>query len=125
MERASTLPDRPGALATLARECGDAGVNILGLQIFPGVETVTDELVLQHARGLGPRPTSPSWSSRPAARRSAGRRAPRHALADQPTRYVQAARTILAQPARFPEVVARLFDAEADPVDGGSSRCRT
>ena len=40
------------------------------------------------------------------------------ALTDQPTRYVQAARTILAQPASFPEVVARLFDAEADPADG-------
>ena len=40
------------------------------------------------------------------------------ALTDQPTRYVQAARTILAQPAGFPEVVARLFDAEADPVEG-------
>ena len=39
------------------------------------------------------------------------------ALTDQPTRYVQAARAILAQPASFPEVVARLFDAEADPAD--------
>ena len=39
------------------------------------------------------------------------------ALTDQPTRYVQAARAILAQPASFPEVVARLFDAEADPSE--------
>ncbi len=39
------------------------------------------------------------------------------ALTDQPTRYVQAARAILAQPASFPEVVARLFDAEADPQE--------
>ena len=30
---------------------------------------------------------------------------------------MQAARAILAQPASFPEVVARLFDAEADPAD--------
>jgi len=28
-----TLPDRPGALAALARECGASRVNILGLQI--------------------------------------------------------------------------------------------
>ena len=31
---------------------------------------------------------------------------------------MQAARTILAQPASFPEVVARLFDAESDPAVG-------
>ena len=42
-----TLPDRPGALATLASECGAAGVNILGLQVFPGIDSVTDELVLE------------------------------------------------------------------------------
>ena len=43
----TTLPDRPGALAVLAQNCGAAGGNILGLQIFPGVEAVTDELVLR------------------------------------------------------------------------------
>ena len=43
----TTLSDRPGSLATLARHCGEQGVNILGLQIFPGVEGVTDELVLR------------------------------------------------------------------------------
>ena len=41
------------------------------------------------------------------------------ALIDQPSRYVEAARTILAQPARFPEVVAALFDADADAEPGG------
>ena len=47
------------------------------------------------------------------------------ALTDQPTRYVQAARAILAQPASFPEVVAQLFDAEADPSTHGWRRSRT
>ena len=37
------------------------------------------------------------------------------ALTDQPTRYVQAARAIVDRPMSFPEVVARLFDAEAEP----------
>ncbi len=36
------------------------------------------------------------------------------ALADQPTRYVQAAAAVLAPPASFPDVLARLFDAEAE-----------
>ena len=42
----AALPDRPGALAALAQECGKASVNIVGLQVFPGGDRVTDELVL-------------------------------------------------------------------------------
>ena len=49
----TSMPDRPGALAVLAQNCGAAGVNILGLQIFPGVEAVTDELVLRTPEGWG------------------------------------------------------------------------
>ena len=99
----------------LAATCGEAGVNILGLQIFPGVESVTDELVLS---------TPDDWTAADLADlvgRSGGLSVSagpctEAALTDQPTRYVQAARTILAQPASFPEVVARLFDAESDLV---------
>jgi ribosomal protein S18 acetylase RimI-like enzyme len=113
----TTLPDRPGALASLAASCGESGVNILGLQIFPGVESVTDELVIS---------TPDDWSEADIADlvgRSGGLavsagQCTEAALADQPTRYVQAARSILAQPASFPEVVARLFDADADPEAG-------
>jgi hypothetical protein len=39
----ATLAERPGSLAELARSCGEAGVNILGLQIFPGIGSVTDD----------------------------------------------------------------------------------
>jgi ribosomal protein S18 acetylase RimI-like enzyme len=113
----TTLPDRPGALAALAQRCGGAGVNILALQIFPGVEAVTDELVLRAPCG---------WAEADVATlvESAGgggvvaRPCTEEALVDQPTRYVQAARTILERPMSFPEVVARLFDAEPDPVAG-------
>jgi ribosomal protein S18 acetylase RimI-like enzyme len=113
----TTLPDRPGSLALLAATCGEAGVNILGLQVFPGVESVTDELVLS---------TPDDWEVADLADligRSGGLSVSagpctEAALTDQPTRYVQAARSILAQPAAFPEVVARLFDAESDPISG-------
>ena len=112
-----TLPDRPGALAVLARDCGSAKVNILGLQIFPGMETVTDELVLS---------TPEEWSLVDIAElveaaggtSVSGAPCTEHALVDQPVRYVLAARSVLAQPASFPELVAELFDAEADPVEG-------
>ena len=111
------LGDSPGTLAALTERCGAAGLNILGLQVFPGVDSVTDELVLR---------TPDDWQESDLARliESAGGRAVSAArctdaaLTDQPTRYVQAARTILAQPAAFPEVVAQLFDAEADPIPG-------
>lgn len=114
----TTLPDRPGALATLAQECGSAGVNILGLQVFPGVEAVTDELVLR---------VPDDWDAKAIAalvERAGASAVVVHpcteaALVDQPTRYVQAARAILAQPARFPEVLAHLVDAEAEPIDAG------
>lgn len=111
----TTLPDRPGALAALAARCGESEVNILGLQIFPGVDRVTDELVLR---------TPDDWELADLAElveRAGGTRVSalpctEAALTDQPTRYVMAARAILAQPAGFPEVVAQLFDAESDPI---------
>jgi ribosomal protein S18 acetylase RimI-like enzyme len=113
----TTLPDKPGTLAALAQHCGEAGVNILGLQIFPGLDDVTDEIVLgtdetwtvdgvaalvSDAGGAG----VVAQASTPAA------------IEDQPTRYVQAARIILERPMSFPDVVARLFDAEAEPAPG-------
>lgn len=111
------MPDRPGTLATLARECGAAGVNILAVQVFPGVEAVTDELVLD---------VPDAWTAvdvaalveRAGASAVVSHPCTSEALVDQPSRYVEAARAILAQPARFPEVVAELFDAVALPEDG-------
>lgn len=113
----TTLPDRPGSLAVLAQNCGAAGVNILGLQIFPGVDSVTDELVLRTPAGWG-LPNIAELVETSGGEAVTGAPCTEQALVDQPARYVQAARTILAQPASFPEVVARLFDAEADPVEG-------
>jgi ribosomal protein S18 acetylase RimI-like enzyme len=113
----TTLPDRPGALALLAEQCGLADVNILGLQIFPGVEAVTDELVLR---------TPDDWEPAQIGRlvETAGGRdvvampCTEDALADQATLYVQAARAVLERPMTFPDVVGRLFDARLESVDG-------
>ena len=113
----ATLPDRPGALAVLANECGTSEVNILGFQVFPGVDVVTDELVLDSPSG---------WNADDVAalvERSGGHTVnvvpcTEAALTDQPTRYVRAAAAVLATPASFPDVLARLFDAEAEPATG-------
>lgn len=111
----TTLPDRPGSLAALAERCGKAGVNILGMQIFPGVEEVTDEFVLSTPVGWA-EPEITGLLADAGGGRVVVHAASEAALTDQPTRYVQAARTILEHPMSFPEVVAQLFDAEADPV---------
>ncbi|MGA8256634.1 MAG: GNAT family N-acetyltransferase [Nocardioides sp.] len=112
----TTLPDRPGSLAMLAQECGEAQVNIVGLQVFPGVERVTDEMVLS---------TPDDWTSSDVTdllERAGGeiviaQVCTEEALSDQPTRYVQAARSVLSQPASFPDVVAHLFDADVVAAD--------
>ena len=88
----TTLPDRPGTLALLAEQCGLADVNILGLQIFPGVEAVTDELVLRTPDDWGPVADRSAWSRRRRHRAVARCPCSEDALADQATLYVQAAR---------------------------------
>lgn len=111
------LADRPGALAELAAGCGRAGVNIQTVQVFPDGTTVTDELVLQVPQG---------WTREQLAQLVEGAGGTTvsavpvttAALEDQPTRYVQAVRAIIAQPATFPEVAAQLFDADIAPQAG-------
>lgn len=108
------LPDRPGALADLAAACGRAGVNIQAVQVFPDGASVTDEFVLQvpqdwrvdELRSLIDGAGGTTVSAIPVTTA---------ALEDQPTRYVQAVRAIIAQPATFPDVAAHLFDADVTP----------
>jgi GNAT superfamily N-acetyltransferase len=113
----TTLPDRPGALALIAEQCGLADVNILGLQIFPGVEAVTDELVLRTPDDWGPAQIG-RLVENAGGREVVAMPCTEDALADQATLYVQAARAVLERPMTFPEVVGRLFDARLESVDG-------
>ncbi|GGR63533.1 hypothetical protein GCM10010197_33520 [Nocardioides luteus] len=113
----ATLPDRPGALAALAQRCGEAGVNILGMQIFPGLEQVTDEFVLRTPEGWG-EPEICDLITASGGGEIVVQAANEAALADQPTRYVQACRHVLERPMSFPEVVAQFFDAEAEAPPG-------
>lgn len=111
----TTLPDRPGSLAAFALRCGAAGLNILGLQIFPGGEHVVDEFILETPSGWSP------LEVRALAEAAGGTQvvvqtATKAALADQPTRYAEAARAIIARPMGYPEILAELFDAESEPA---------
>jgi ribosomal protein S18 acetylase RimI-like enzyme len=110
------LEDRPGALAALASSCGARNVNVLGLEIFPGVDgRVVDQLVLHTPGG---------WNAGDVARlcELAGVASPAvtpcsaHALEDQPVRWVRAAGAVAERPDRLEQTLARLLDAQ--PLDG-------
>ena len=105
------LPDRPGAMASLASRCGERGANILALDLHPtaGGEVV-DELVVH----------TPPWWSLPdveALCRSAGvadadvSPCSPHALEDQPVRWLRAARTVVEHPELLEDLLCRLLDA--------------
>ncbi|WP_370247387.1 GNAT family N-acetyltransferase [Nocardioides sp.] len=111
----ATLPDRPGALAVLAQECGRAGVNIVALQVFPGAGSVTDELVLEAPEGWRAEELA-ALVERAGGESAHARPCGEQAREDQPTRYVAAARAVLAAPTSFPEIVATLFDADVVPT---------
>lgn len=110
------LPDRPGTLASLAAACGDAGVDIKRVQIFPDADHVTDEFVIGTPEDWEPARIRELFGQAGGASVSVIRSVPA-ALEDQPTRYVQAVREIVANPAAFPDVAAHLFDADVDPGD--------
>jgi GNAT superfamily N-acetyltransferase len=128
----TVLTDRPGALARLAGTCGEAGVNILALQIFPDVGSVTDELVLS---------TPSDWTVRrvqelmleAGADSSKGApqvsQAPPSSLTDQPVRHLHAVARLVEEPDRLGEVAAALFEGRvataAGPAHDGALDLRT
>ncbi len=112
----TTLSDRPGSLAALTRQCGERDVNILGLQIFPGVGGVTDELVLRVPEG---------WRSADVASLVEGAggtavslsRCSEHALVDGPVQYLQALGRLAHHPATLPQLLGGLLDAVPEAPD--------
>jgi GNAT superfamily N-acetyltransferase len=115
----ANLPDRPGKLALLTNECGKAGVNIGAVQVFnsqlPGTATI--EFVIRTPEDWG-QPEVLDLFRRAGGDSIVTHSVNSHALDDQPTRYVNAAKEILDHPALFPDVVAHLFDADVEPTHG-------
>ncbi len=91
------LADTPGALAMLAQHCGDAGVNILALQIYPELGAVTDDLVVE---------TPENWTAAAVVELVSGAGGDEvsvvpcatHDLVDQPTAWLRAAQSVLDEP---------------------------
>ena len=111
------MADRPGSLAALARHCGEQGVNILGLQIFPGVDGVTDELVLRAPDGWRRGDVALLIHDAGGVDTTVGP-CTEHALVDGPIQHLHALRRVAHDPGTLTEMLARLLDAEPT----GSSR---
>lgn len=105
----ATLADRPGALALLAQCCGDRGVNILALQIFPDLGSVTDELVLATPHGWRMRDVA-GLVEEAGGRDVAVSDASHHSLTDAPMRYLEAVRQVHAAEVPVEEVLAHLLE---------------
>ncbi|RNL80949.1 GNAT family N-acetyltransferase [Nocardioides marmorisolisilvae] len=104
------LADTPGALAVLAQHCGDAGVNILALQIYPELGAVTDDLVVE---------TPDSWTAAAVVQLVSGAGGDEvsvvpcatHDLVDQPTAWLRAAQAVLEEPESLPAELTQLLGA--------------
>ena len=117
----TTMADRPGSLATLARHCGEQGVNILGLQIFPGVAGVTDELVLRTSGRWGIGDVAELIEDAGGSDVTVGA-CSEHALVDGPIQYLHALRRVAQDPTSLSEVLARLLDASPLAASGDDLR---
>ncbi len=111
----TTMSDRPGSLAVLARHCGERGVNILGLQIFPGVQGVTDELVLRAPDDWRIGDVAALVEDAGGTEVTVGP-STEHALVDGPIQYLHALRRLAHDPSTLLEMLARLLDADAFPA---------
>ncbi|RNL61237.1 GNAT family N-acetyltransferase [Nocardioides marmoriginsengisoli] len=104
------LTDTPGALAMLAQHCGNAGVNILALQIYPELGAVTDDLVVE---------TPDSWTAAAVVELVSGAGGDEvsvvpcatHDLVDQPTAWLKAAQAVLEDPDSLPAELTGLLGA--------------
>ncbi len=102
------LADTPGALARLAQHCGDAGVNILALQIYPELGAVTDDLVVE---------TPDAWTVAAVVELVSGAGGDEvsvvpcatHDLLDQPTAWLRAAGAVLDDPGALPAQLTGLL----------------
>ena len=93
------LPDTPGALATLASRLGDAGVNILALQIYPDLGSVTDDLVVQVPDACSPNDLIALIESAGCSEVTVTVCTERE-LQDQPTQWLSAVRRLVDDPSR-------------------------
>ena len=111
----TTLADRPGILAEIALACGRAGVNILGLQVFPTTPLVTDELVVSGPDGWTDVMIAALFADAGGSDVSATRVSDA-SLTDAPTRYLRGVHEVLEEGRDVVEVLHELLETEPPDV---------
>lgn len=109
----TSLTDRPGSLASVAATCGENGLNILAVQIFPDIGTVVDELVVE---------STDAWSGQEIAALVAtagGGSVTVHPcgsrdLVDEPIRWLRAAERMVKRPSDRGRILEELLGPEPD-----------
>lgn len=103
----TSLTDRPGSLAQLATTCGEHGLNILAVQIFPEIGSVVDELVVEAADGWTARDLAWVVATPGGSAVSVSRCASRD-LVDEPVRWLRAAEEMIHHPEDRGRILAEL-----------------
>lgn len=111
----ATFPDRPGLLGRIAQACGEAEVNIVGMQVFSTRPTVTDEFVVEADDGWGDVALADLFV-RAGGTAVAVTRADEDAVLDTPTRYLDAVHQVLEEGRDVEEVLAELLAVEPPDV---------
>lgn len=111
----TTLPDRPGTLASLATHLAGRDVNILAIQIHPAEHGAVDELLVAVPRSL------PAAELAEAVATGGGEQteiapADAHDLVDPATRALTVARRAATGKTTLDEAMHRLLDAELSGV---------
>ncbi|MBD8606202.1 GNAT family N-acetyltransferase [Aeromicrobium sp. CFBP 8757] len=111
----TTFADRPGSLADIALACGRAGLNILGLQVFPTTPHVTDDLVVSAPEGWTDVMVAELFATAGGSDVSATRVGDA-SLVDAPTRYLLGVHDVLESDRDVVEVLHELLETEPPDV---------
>lgn len=104
----TTLDDRPGILAEIALACGRAGVNIEGMQVFPGDPSVIDEFVVTVPDGMPEVELAAVFAGAGGAHVSVTR-ADVGEVDDEPTRYLRGVHEVIEEGRDVEDVLRELL----------------
>lgn len=111
----TTLADRAGILADIAKACGKAEVNILTMQVFPTSPRVTDEFVVSTADGWADLNVAELFTSAGGEEVSVTR-CSSASLFDGPTRWLNGVHQILEENRDVADMLSELLETEPPDV---------
>lgn len=111
----TTLADRPGILADIAKACGQSEVNILTMQVFPTSPHVTDEFVVSTADGWADIDVAELFINAGGENVSVTRSGV-SSLSDGPTRWLNGVHQILEEGREVADMLSELLETAPPDV---------